>query len=292
MLRVGIVGAESNHSESFSVAINVEKRVRGVRVTHIWGETASQARTRAAVGEIPHIVKRPEDMIGEIDGVVIAPCHPKNHLPLARPLLEAKVPLFIDKALCYRVSEGKRFLARAARLKVPVGVGSVVPLQPAFLVLQKEVRKLGDIRMVVSTGPSDIKSKHGGLYFYAIHQVESVLRLLGYDVGHAQVFKGAQGNHVAVLAYRDGKVATMNLVRDAAASFFHMSVIGEKGRLDHTTQAMPYHDTMYLPGIRYFVKLFRTGRSVETAQTMLAPVGVLQALEKSIAGGGRVKVSF
>jgi len=292
MLRVGIVGAESNHSESFSVATNVEKRVRGVRVTHIWGEKPSQARERAVAGEIPHVVGTPEDMIGEIDGAVIAPCHPKNHLPVASPLLEARVPLFIDKALCYRVSEGKRFLSRAEKLGVPVGVGSVVPLQPAFLALQRKVRKLGEIRMVVSTGPSDIKSKHGGIYFYAIHQVESVLRLLGYDVSHAQVVKGTDGNHVAILVYRDGKLVTMNLVRDAAASFFHMSVIGEKGRVDHTTQAMPYHDTMYLPGIRYFAKLFRTGRSGETAETMLAPVGVLQALEKSIAGGGRVRVSF
>ena len=291
MLRVGIVGAESNHSESFAVAINVEKRVRGVRVTHIWGERPSQARQRAAVGEIPHIVKRAEDMIGEIDGAVIAPCHPRDHLPAARPFLEAGVPLFIDKALCYRVSEGKRFLARAAQLKVPVGLGSVIPLQPAFLALRKKVRSLGEIRMVVSTGPSDIRSKHGGLYFYAVHQVESVLRLLGYDVSHAQVFRGTAGNHVAALAYRDGKVATMNMIRDIAASSFHMSIIGEKGRLDQTIQTIPYHDTMYLPGIKYLVKLFRTGRSPETAQTMLGPVAVLQALEKSIAGQGRVKVS-
>ena len=85
MLRVGIVGAESNHSESFSVAINVEKRIRGVRVTHIWGEKTSQARQRAVAGEIPRVVKHPEDMIGEIDGVVIAPCHPKDHLPAGGP---------------------------------------------------------------------------------------------------------------------------------------------------------------------------------------------------------------
>jgi hypothetical protein len=177
-------------------------------------------------------------------------------------------------------------------LSVPVGLGSVIPMQPAFLALQKKVRRLGKIRMVVSTGPSDIRSKHGGLYFYAVHQVESVLRLLGYDVSHAQVFKGTAGNHVAALAYTDGAVVTMNMIRDAAASFFHMSVIGEKGRVDHTTQGMPYHDTMYLPGIRYFVKLFRTGRSEETVETMLGPVAVLQALEKSIARRARVKVSF
>ncbi len=55
MLNIGVVG--DAHTVAFARLINVEKRIRGVRVSHVWGETASQARAAAADGQIPHIVK-------------------------------------------------------------------------------------------------------------------------------------------------------------------------------------------------------------------------------------------
>ena len=109
MLNIGIVGAENSHTAAIAKVLNVEKRVRGVRVTHVWGETAQYAQAAAAVGQIPHIVRTPEELIGQVDGAVVDHRHGKEHLPAAWPLLEAKIPLFIDKPFCYRRAEGKRF---------------------------------------------------------------------------------------------------------------------------------------------------------------------------------------
>ena len=288
MLNIGIVGAENSHTAAIAKVLNVEKKVRGVRVTHVWGETASFARQAAEAGQIPHIVKKPEDLIGQVDAAAVDHRHGKFHLPAARPLLEARMPLFIDKPFCYRKAEGKRFLARAAELGVPVCSFSVVPMQSAFVALKREVRQLGQIRAVVTTGGCDIRSRWGGVFFYGIHQVDMVLRLLGYGVQHVQFHKGTGKNHVATLAYKDGKVVTMNLIGEGTAPF-HLSVIGEKGRLD---QSIVYDENTYLPGIRAFVRMFRTGKTDETLETMLEPVAVLEALEKSIAGKGRVSVSL
>ena len=44
MLNIGIVGAENSHTAAIAKVLNVEKRVRGVRVTHVWGETAQYAQ--------------------------------------------------------------------------------------------------------------------------------------------------------------------------------------------------------------------------------------------------------
>jgi predicted dehydrogenase len=198
------------------------------------------------------------------------------------------MPLFIDKPFCYRRAEGRRFLARAVELEVPVCSFSVVPKQAAFVALHKEVRRLGPIYAVVSTGRCDIKSPWGGIFFYGIHQVDMVLRLTGYDLSHVQVHKGRGANHVATLAYKDGKVATLNLI-GAGDAPFHLSVIGAKGRLD---QSIAFDENTYLSGIRSFVRLFRSGKTDETEETMLGPVAVLEALEKSIAGKGRVRVTI
>ena len=192
MLKIGMVGADSNHSLSFARALNVDEIVDGAQVTHLVGETsAHRTKTVATDGNIPHIAARPEDLIGAVDAAVIAHRHPQFHLLAARPLLEAGLPLYIDKSLCCRTAEAKRFLTRAAALGVPVCSFGVVPLQPAFVALQKRIAQLGPIHAVVSTGPCDVKCKWGGVFFYGIHQVEMVLRLLGYAVSHVPGRPGA-----------------------------------------------------------------------------------------------------
>jgi len=288
MLNIGIVGAENSHTVAIAKVLNLEKRVPGVRVTHVWGETQRFARQAAEAGQIPHIVEEPADLVGQVDAAAVDHRHGKYHLPAAKPLLEAKMPLFIDKPFCYRRAEGKRFLARAAELGVPVCSFSTLPKQVAFKELQKQVRKLGEIYAAVSTGPCDIRSRWGGIFFYGIHQVDMILRLLGYEVGHVEVTRGRGKNHTASLIYKNGTIATLNLVGGGPAPF-HLSVIGAKGRVD---QAIASDDSPYLTGIREFCRMFKSGKTRETPETMLGPVVVLEALEKSIARKARIKVSL
>ncbi len=288
MVNIGIVGAENSHTVAIAKVLNADRKVPGFRVTHVWGETRALARKAAEAGQIPHVVAAPADLVGQVDAVVVDHRHGKLHLPAAAPLLEAKIPLFIDKPFCYRRAEGARFLARAAELGVPVCSFSIVPNQASFRDLQRQVRQLGQVRAVVSSGACDIRSKWGGIFFYGIHQVDMVLRLLGQPAQYAQVVRGTGRNHVGNLVFADGAVATMNLIGEGSAAF-HLSVIGDKGRLD---QAIAFDESPYLTGIREFCRMFKTGKTSETPATMLGPVAVLEALEKSVARGARVKVKL
>ena len=288
MVNIGIVGAENSHTVAIAKVLNADKRVPGFRVTHVWGETRDLARQAAEAGQIANVVSSPEDLVGQVDAAVVDHRHGKLHLPAALPLLEAKIPLFIDKPFCYRRTEGARFLARAAELGVPVCSFSIVPNQASFRELRREVRKLGQVRAVVSSGACDIRSKWGGIFFYGIHQVDMVLRLLGRAPQHAQVTRGTGLNHVGNLVFSDGTIATMNLIGEGSAAF-HLSVIGDQGRLDQT---ITFDESPYLTGIREFCRMFKTGKTDETADTMLGPVATLEALEKSVARRGRVKVTL
>ena len=62
MIRIGIVGAENSHTAAIAKVLNVDRRVPGARVTHVWGETAAYARAAAESGRIPAIVREPEEM--------------------------------------------------------------------------------------------------------------------------------------------------------------------------------------------------------------------------------------
>lgn len=285
MPNIGIVGAENSHTVAIAKTINIQKLVRGFNVTHVWGETAKFAKDAQERGEIPNIVKNPADMIGHVDAALVDHRHAKFHLPAVRPLLEAKIPLFIDKPFSYRVKEGREFLNRAKELGVPVCSFSTLPKQASFVQLQKDARQLGKIVSVISTGPCDLKSKYGGVFFYGIHQVDMVVRLLGQDVTHAQLNKG-KNNHTATLYSANGAISTMNLISEGRPEF-HISIIGEKGRLDRVIER---DENPYLSGIKEFCRMFRTGKTVETDVTMLNPIATLEALEKSVKTGKRVKL--
>ena len=285
MIRIGIVGAENSHTVTIAKTLNIDKKVPGFRVVSVWGEAPRFAKDAAERGQIPEIVRAPEDMIGSVDAVVVDHRSPVVHLAAARPLLEARIPLFIDKPFCYRVKEGKEFLARARRLRVPVSSHSVQPLQASFVALRKEAKTLGRIISVVATGPCDVHSKYGGVFFYGIHQVAMVAQLLDHDVTHGQINIGKK-NNTATLYSAGGAVSTLNLIGETRPAF-HITIIGEKGRID---RQIVRDKTPHLTGIRAFCRMFRSGKTHETEQSMLVPIAVLQALERSLKTRKRVRV--
>ena len=64
---IGIVGAENSHTAAIGKLINVEKRIPGVKVTHVWGETKAMASKAADVAQIPHVVDTPDQLVGQVD---------------------------------------------------------------------------------------------------------------------------------------------------------------------------------------------------------------------------------
>lgn len=285
MKNIGIIGAENSHAAAISKIINIEKKIRGFRVSHIWGEKKVFAHKTAEAGQIPEIVENPEQMIGNVDAVIVDHRHGTYHLPAAMPFLKKKIPLFIDKPFCFRVSKGRQFCDRAEKNKVPVCSFSVLPKQKSFKELRKKIKKLGKLSAVVTTGPCDIKSKYGGIFFYGIHQVDLILSAVGYDAQSVQFNRG-KANSTGTIFFSSGLTATMNFIGEHYPPF-HFSAIGDKGRID---MEMASDKNSYLTGVRDFTRMFRTGTSPSTRESMLMPVAVLEALEKSMNRKRKVRV--
>jgi len=285
MKNIGIIGAENSHAAAISKIINVDKKIKGFRVTHIWGETRAFAKKTAEAGNIPEIVKNPNEMIDSIDALIVDHRHGKHHLSAAEPFIEKKIPVFIDKPFCCQLNKGKKFLDKAKKKKAPVCSYSILPKQKSFSVLKKEVKKLGKLSAVVTTGPCDIQSKYGGIFFYGVHQVDLILSAVGYDAVHVRMNKG-KVNSTGTIFFKSGLVATMNCISEKWPKF-HFSAVGENGRTD---MEMMHDDNPYLTGVRDFTRMFNTGKSPSTRESMLMPVAVLEALEKSLKQKRMVKV--
>lgn len=79
------------------------------RVTHLWTDDPAQAHGVAAAAMIPHIVARPEDVLGEVEAVIIATDDGDDHIWRARPFVEAGLPIFVDKPLATNVRDLAQF---------------------------------------------------------------------------------------------------------------------------------------------------------------------------------------
>lgn len=291
MLKIGIVGAESSHSLEFARLLNIQKVCGGARITALWGESRDLARSAASAGQIPHIVRHPEEMAGSIDAVIIAHRHPQYHIPTAMPFVKAGIPIFIDKPFCETAAEGRGFLAAARKANVPVSSFSVIPEQACFKKdLLQQIRRAGEIRTIQALAPCDFRSPYGGVYFYGIHLVDMLAKSFGGLITSVQVFREGKKNPnvSAILHYgSSGAVAHVLFVAKSPCSFV-INAIGTKGSVNYYNR---FDANPYLSSIKKIVRMFRTGRMPYSEEIILQPIAVLEALRRSFLNGAKIRVS-
>lgn len=284
MLKIGIVGAENSHCQRIATLCNVDKAV-ACRVVSVWGEKVKFAKDAAEKCDIPAVVKDWREMLGAVDGVMIDHRHAKEHYPVAKFFVENGVPCFVDKPFTYTLAEGKRLCALAREKGVPITSFSVKVLQEPFKQFAQALKKAGKVAFLTSTGPADIKSKYGGIFFYGIHQVDPVVELFGNQAETAQLRRHGQ-NGVATITYKDGPVVTINCNKDGLFEF-HCSAVGDQEIVDWRFARDP---NPYIAGLKIFTSMFRTGKEPIPHERMLAPIAILEALDKSLATGKVVRV--
>jgi len=150
-----------------------QDRLDGVTVTHVWAQDGGRARHIAKASRIGTVVDDPEEMIGVIDGLLLARDDAENHATLSAPFLAFGIPVYLDKAPALNVQEFDGICARQSRPGL-VFTGTALTYA-SELKLDGAMRDaIGPIRHVIAMTPKSWDR-------YAIHIIEPVLRLLGTD---------------------------------------------------------------------------------------------------------------
>ncbi len=275
-IRIGIIGAENSHTAGFGKLFNIDKKFPGIEVLFVWGETEEFAKTAMAQGGIPGIVRDPLEMMGKIDALIVDHRHAKYHLKAATPFVKAGIPAFIDKPFCYRVSEGKEFLAMAESLGTPVTSYSTIAQSDSTFDIKKQVESMEPINHVVMYGPADINSPYGGIFFYGVHSVQTLMFIFGDDIVKARITKNGN-NASASLAYTNGMLATLifKSLHYGWELFAETKegIIELKSRVEEADPPRCYTD---------MVEMFRTGKEPRSHESILKCVAIMEALEKSV----------
>ena len=274
-IRIGIIGSENSHTVAFGKMFNIDKKFPGVEVTHLWGETDEFARKAAEAGKIPTIVKDQKEMLGKIDALIVDHRHAKFHLEAATPFVKAGIPTFIDKPFCYRVEEGKKFLAMARKIGTPITSFSSIAQSVCTYDMKQQLETMGEINHVVRFGPVDLDSEYGGVFFYGVHILQPLMVMFGEDIQRVKITRnGKKGS--ASLVFKSGLYATLIFKN---ISYGWETFVETKKGLVELKSRVPESDPIKM--YTDIVEMFRTRIEPRSHQSILTEVAVLEALEKS-----------
>ena len=295
MYRIGILGTENSHAAAFANLIcrpldDGSFRYPDFKVSALYAaspdmrsdRTPSEAIVSALLDACIKIYDDIEAMTGDVDCVMVTARHGKNHLPFALPFIKAGKPAFIDKPFTISPEDADELVAAAEDAKVPLCGGSGCKYSADIAAVKAEIENgaVGEVNSAVINFPADMKSEYGGFYFYASHLVEIMLELFGCSVKRVKAFE--RGGHLMAVARYDKYDIVMNF----AGAPYYITVYGDRGNINRGYGI----DGIYDAELAHFVHMVRTGISPLTAEQLITPVLVMNAIERSLAGGGETEL--
>jgi predicted dehydrogenase len=286
MTAIGLVGIENSHTTHFTRFLNVEQHHPGVRITAVVTGTPERTQELTELGDIHEQVGSPADLVGRIDAAIVSTRDGAKHLEHARPLLEAGVPVLIDKPLAASVADAQELIALAARYDAPLLSCSAVRHAPevsSFTATQDT----GALRHLHVTGPADPTDQHSGLFFYGIHLVEVALEILGNpdvgdDVTTPFVWRH-DGELVIATSLVAGQAVTFTFLtpNDDRKAPFHATATYDKAVVSRDlTLGADYN----APALTEFVDLINGTAPARPESYLLSPVRVLASIVGALEG--------
>lgn len=300
-MRLGMIGLSpgNGHPFSFSAIINGYHEARfatagwpmiqdylrrcdpgefgfpGVSVTHAWTQDDTVTRTLCHACVIEHAVAQPEDMIGAVDAVLLARDDAESHWPIARPLLDAGLPVYIDKPLTLRWKELEAFwpYLRSGRVMSCSGLR----FAPELDEFRSDSARLGRLRLVRGAILHDWEK-------YGIHLLDAALRTT--SLIPVSVRRLPAGHDSLFIETADGAPIQIDALGDVA-KMFHLEFIGTTGRFGAD---LLDHFTAFRRTLEAFITMVRTGQPVVPASDTWRTISTIIAGSEALPGAQAVRV--
>lgn len=194
------------------------------QVTHVWAQDKGIASHIAKAALIDNVVDHYTDMIGKVDGVLLARDDAETHYEFAAPFLNAGIPIYIDKPLALSVTEAQQLINLQ---QYPGQLFSCSALRYAkeFKLSESELAQLGRLRHIHATVPKDWDK-------YAVHVIEPLLMLAKErgTIVHTQAWRNKGATTLAV-EFSEGLQVLVSTLGSSTAPLA-LRVMGDSGWKD------------------------------------------------------------
>lgn len=139
-------------------------------VTHVWTQDVNLSTHIAKTTHIENVVRNLRDFIGNVDAILLARDDAETHLEIARPFLEAGLPIYIDKPLALSVVEAEQLIA-LQQYSGQLFSCSALRYAPELQLEAGQKKEIGEIRSIQAFVPKDWDK-------YSVHIIEPLLQLI------------------------------------------------------------------------------------------------------------------
>lgn len=288
-LRIGIIGLDTSHAPAFTRLINEgDEEVFGdFRVVAAYPEgsrviESSYSRIPEYTEEVEElgveIVDSIADVLERVDAVLLLTNDGQRHLEQVLPVLEAGLPVFVDKPIAASLEDAVRIFDAAEEHEVPLfSSSSVRYAENAIDVRSGE--HIGEVVGASTYSPATLEEHHPDLFWYGVHGVELLYTAMGTGCETVTRTK-TDGTDVVVGRWEDGRLGTFRGLRDGASDYggtaFGTEDIAELG---------PYEG--YEPLVRHILEFFVTGEPPVDKEETLEIFAFMEAADESKRLGGQ-----
>jgi predicted dehydrogenase len=235
----------------------------GWTITQAWTQYPESTKKLCAACRIPHGVADYQEFLGKVDAVIIARDDYETHFQMARPFLEAGLPVFVDKPLSLEVSELRAF-------KPYLEKGQLMSCSG-----MRYSRELDEPRADLAAY-GRLKLIRGAIVLswekYGVHLLEAILAI---NPAHPVSVRMLPAGHAsAVVRLDDGVLIQIDALGECARTF-HLELFGTQrtGVFDITDNFSMFRRMLW-----QFVESIRTGRPA------ISPDRTLEIMRVLIAG--------
>jgi predicted dehydrogenase len=251
MVELAIFGAGAMGTNHLRVA----QTLPSARVALVVDVNRARARRIAEPAGARWAVRAPDDLSGIDAAIVAVPTH--YHADVAGPLLEAGIPVLVEKPLAGSLADAQALVETAAAKGVVLMVGHVEQFNTAVLELDRLASSAVHLE-ATRVGPYSRRIQEGVILDLMIHDLEIIRRLVGSsptDVrAMAQRTRSETEDLACALLCFDGGVT---------ASLTASRVAQNKVRQLEITQA---RSTISVDLLRQGVTVYKTSRSEYRSQ--------------------------
>ena len=167
LIKVGVLTCHSGSGHIRNIwgpninPVDGRARKTGMIMTHVWDGEPEQAESFAERYGT-EVVENYWDMVGKVDGVILSD-HFETVLfkHLARPYLEAGVPIFINRPFAFNLADAREMLDLAAKYNTPVMTGSSFEYVKEVGIIRKQVESFEQIRGYMADNGTNEYAWHG-----------------------------------------------------------------------------------------------------------------------------------
>lgn len=234
-IRAGMIGLDTSHVPAFTEWL--QKNQTNPLVTGIEVVTAfpggsidipsSANRVQNFTNQLRQmgvkIVDSIEAMLQDVDVVFLESVDGRPHFTQAKPVLEARKPLFIDKPMAASLTDVLSIFELAKKCDTPVWSASSLRYVPEYQQLRLGTSPLGMVRSCTAKSPCSFEPHHPDFYWYGIHGVESLFTIMGTG---CQCVRRVD-KYTAIGTWKDGRKGTF---AGAEKSPYEADVVAEHGQ--------------------------------------------------------------